>query len=48
MTTTKIISCSCSSTYQDQTYGPGKRLGNLCNSTANKGKYRCTQCGKVG
>lgn len=37
---TKIINCSCQSTFQDSSYGHGKRLGNKTDSG-----YRCTVCG---
>lgn len=36
-----IRSCTCKHEYQDQKYGPGKRVHNPC----KKGEYlRCTVC----
>ena len=40
---TKIINCSCSSAFQDQRYGKGRRLANATKS----GDGRCTVCSKV-
>lgn len=39
----KILACSCTSEFQDRTYGRGMRVHNL----AVKG-YRCTVCSKGG
>lgn len=46
MSKTVVITCvdGCKSEYQDQVYGVGKRLANLCYKTEN---CRCTVCGKV-
>lgn len=37
----KVLPCDCVHTYQDEKYGPKKRLHN----ETDKG-YRCTICGK--
>ena len=41
----KILNCQCVNEYQDQRYGPARRLHN---STGGKGvkAFRCTVCGK--
>jgi hypothetical protein len=38
---TKVVNCNCKSEYQDQKYGPGRRVAN----TTAKG-WRCTVCAK--
>ena len=40
---TKIINCTCKHQYQDEKYGPGRRVGNLMKD----GKGRCTVCNKI-
>jgi hypothetical protein len=42
---TGVLPCTCSSKYQDKTYGEGKRLHNQTNGKSGKG-WRCTSCGK--
>lgn len=37
-----IKKCLCTSSYQDQKYGYGLRVANLCKD----GSYRCTICGQ--
>ena len=46
---TKILHCVCKHSGQDEIYGRGKRLHNICNSpTKEPGKgARCTVCGQV-
>lgn len=39
----KIKQCSCSSSYQDLTYGKNKRAMNV---TMKPGTFRCTVCEK--
>lgn len=39
---TVVKKCTCTSKFQDETYGKGNRL---CNTT-NGSKARCTVCGK--
>jgi hypothetical protein len=42
---TKIMKCFCDHKFQDQAYGPGKRV---FNETTKKGTpWRCTVCGKL-
>jgi hypothetical protein len=38
---TAVRRCTCQDAYQDDRYGPGKRLFNAC----QKG-WRCTVCGR--
>lgn len=40
---TKKIACSCHNPFQDQRYGPGRRLAN---KMKDPGKSRCTVCRK--
>lgn len=45
----KIIDCQCKNLYQDNNYGPGRRVANSCQKPASPGKitaYRCTVCSK--
>ena len=40
---TKIIKCNCNSEWQDETYGPGNRVGN----ELKNGQFRCSVCSTV-
>ena len=40
-----IKRCDCESKYQDERYGKGLRVHNLCGAK-NKDKARCTVCGR--
>ena len=40
---TAKIKCSCYNAFQDERYGPGRRLANRMKEP---GKSRCTVCGK--
>ena len=40
---TKIIKCTCKSVWQDETYGPGNRVGN----ELKNGQFRCSVCSTV-
>ena len=40
---TKIINCTCQHAFQDQRYGPGRRVANV----TKDGSGRCTVCSKV-
>jgi hypothetical protein len=42
--TTKVASCKCKHTYQDDVYGQGKRLFSRGGSK-DKIKWSCTVCG---
>jgi len=42
-----ILKCNCKHEYQDKKYGKGERVHNECQSTKNKGLYRCTVCGNL-
>ena len=41
---TKVIVCSCTSSYQDAHYGVGRRLHNGT-ETGKRPGWRCTVCG---
>lgn len=41
---TKILKCTCDHEYQDEHYGPHKRVHNACVKD-NRVFYRCTVCG---
>jgi hypothetical protein len=40
---TRIMFCACESEFQDEKYGPHKRLHN----SAKEKKFRCTVCGII-
>lgn len=40
---TSKVQCSCYNVFQDERYGPGRRLAN---KMKDQGKSRCTVCGK--
>ena len=42
---TKIVKCTCTNEFQDETYGKSFRVANEMGSTIPK--YKCTVCGKV-
>ncbi len=44
--TTKTFFCSCSNKFQDNKYGPGKRVHNQTkqNTSPNQRGWRCTGC----
>lgn len=45
---TKILTCSCKSSYQDEVYGGGKRVHNTKKSAdKTPTEARCTVCGTV-
>lgn len=41
-----ILSCTCGNSFQDETYGKGKRVMNPTHKVDcyNKRQYRCTVC----
>ena len=42
---TMILKCSCRHEYQDEKYGPGKRVHNLApGKNRNEVTWRCTVC----
>lgn len=41
-----IMSCDCKSEFQDDKYGPGKRLWNRGNDSTDGAVFCCTGCGK--
>lgn len=46
---TKIIDCTCRSEFQDQRYGPGRRVAHMRQGKQHhKGaeSYRCTVCSR--
>ena len=44
---TAIIQCTCKHEFQDNRYGPGKRLHNELGVPKDGNHYRCTVCGKL-
>lgn len=43
---TRIVSCTCTSKFQDENYGTGKRVAN--HMVKSRGaQYRCSVCGRV-
>ena len=47
MSTTKVMTCTCQHAYQDERYGPGKRVHNEAKGTGGSVVWRCTVCGGV-
>lgn len=47
MANTIVKPCTCKSSYQDTTYGPGLRLKNV-GGTRESPKYSCTVCSVSG
>lgn len=45
MAESKIMRCSCSHSFQDETYGKGMRVFNPIGKDGTSG-YRCSVCGK--
>ena len=41
---TAVKSCTCKHEYQDEKYGPGKRLMNMKASATGPQQYTCTVC----
>lgn len=41
---TKVMACTCVSSYQDAKYGNGNRVHN--ETAVKNGGWRCTVCGK--
>ena len=44
-----LINCTCKSDYQDERYGPGKRVANPKGPAKQPGikGYTCTVCGRL-
>jgi hypothetical protein len=43
---TAVLPCNCTSAYQDQKYGQGRRVHNAATGSKN-GDWRCTVCGRT-
>lgn len=41
---TMIGKCGCNNTYQDNKYGKGMRVHNMCGGKNTSGERRCTNC----